>query len=399
MIDPKEIIERFTVEDICEGAEQYFASIVDTGFHERKPLSSSEDASELLLEVGFLLRGLRLGPGMRVLDLGAGTGWLSRFLNELGCQVTACDPSATALDIGRRTNARFPFVDQGKLDYEVFNGRLIDHPAETFDRIVCFEAFHHMPNWEEVLGEIYRVLKTGGVVGFAEPGFLHSRSPMSQYEMANYVVLENDIRLDRIVPVAERLGFQFSGWETVIKARQNLASWRTAVDASWWSPRRLLFGWRLVKELKRSLKGRTVFFLAKGPVQMDSRRREGLAGLIETEAERLDLSVGDVPVLRLKVTNMGDADWLWSDRGEVGQVFVGVHDREGEGGTVRRDIARAPLGRRLAPGESETVSVALPVLAVGCHSLELDLVAEGVAWFESAGDGRHRTRTVRVQVG
>ncbi|MEZ5278706.1 MAG: methyltransferase domain-containing protein [Opitutaceae bacterium] len=398
MIDPREIIERFTAEDICEGAERYFASIVDTGFHERKPLSSPEDASELLLEVGFLLRGLQLGPGMRVLDLGAGTGWLSRYLNELGCRVTACDPSATALDIGRRANARFPFVDLRRLEYEVFDGRNIDHPAETFDRIVCFEALHHIPNWEEVLGEVFRVLKTGGVVGFAEPGFLHSRSPMSQYEMANHVVLENDVRLDAIVPVAERLGFQFSGWETVIKARQDLASWRTAVNSSWWSPRRLLLGWRLARELKRSLKGRTVFFLAKGPVELDSRRREGLAGLIETEPDRVDLGAGENTVLNLKVTNIGDADWLWSDGGGVGQVYVGVHDCTGKDGTIHRDIARVPLGRRLAPGEVETVSITLPLLAPGSHMLTVDLVAEGVAWFESAGDDRHRTRSVRVEV-
>ena len=39
---------------------------------------------------------------MTVLDFGAGTYWLSRLIAQLNCGVICCDPSAVALDIGRR---------------------------------------------------------------------------------------------------------------------------------------------------------------------------------------------------------------------------------------------------------------------------------------------------------
>ena len=398
MIDPAEIMARTTVEEICAGAEAYFSSITDPGFHERKPFSSPDDAAELLDEVGLLLRGLHLAPGMRVLDLGAGTAWLSRFLNELGGRVTACDPSKTALEIGRRTNARFPFVTPDRLDYEVFNGRTIDHPDGTFDRVVCFEALHHMPNWEEILGEIHRVLKPGGVAGFAEPGFRHSRSAMSQHEMRNFVVLENDIRLDRIVPVAEGLGFRFGGWEPALKARLDLRDWKTLVDGSWWSLRRIGLALRLIDRARRTLGGRTVFFLGKGPPQLDSRGREGLAGWIRPGVETVRSRSGVEIRIPVEVTNRGTAAWLDRTEGGVGVVALGVHRLGDDGGPIRRDLCRGGIPRVIPPGASETLTVTLPPLPAGLHRFELDLVSEGVAWFGGAGDPDHQPGRLTVQV-
>jgi len=45
--------------------------------------------------------GLQLCPGMTVLEFGAGTCWAARIVTQLGCQVIACDVSASALQIGR----------------------------------------------------------------------------------------------------------------------------------------------------------------------------------------------------------------------------------------------------------------------------------------------------------
>jgi len=41
-----------------------------------------------------LLRGLRIGPGMRVLEVGAGCGAITRYLGETGCDVVAVEGSA-----------------------------------------------------------------------------------------------------------------------------------------------------------------------------------------------------------------------------------------------------------------------------------------------------------------
>src|SRR4029077_2535679 len=90
----------------------------------------------------------------------------------------------------------------------VFDGRRIDLPDASVDRIVSFDAFHHLPNPDEVLREFARVLKPGGIAGFAEPGARHSRSPMSQFEMRTYRVVENDIDVHAIWRTAARCGFR-----------------------------------------------------------------------------------------------------------------------------------------------------------------------------------------------
>src|SRR5439155_11051306 len=60
---------------------------------------------------------------------------------------------------------------------------------------------------EDILREMYRVLRQGGKVGFSEPGVEHSKSPMSVYEMQTYGVLESDIDLGEFVKAAQDVGF------------------------------------------------------------------------------------------------------------------------------------------------------------------------------------------------
>ena len=63
------------------------------------------------------------------------------------------------------------------------------------DRVVINDGFHHIPNVEQTIEEIYRVLKPGGIAGFSKPGRFHSQTPQSQEEMLQFSVLENDINL------------------------------------------------------------------------------------------------------------------------------------------------------------------------------------------------------------
>lgn len=63
-----------------------------------KPFWNVADATDTMMVLGQLLAGLNLSPGMRVLDFGAGSGWMSRMLTQLGCEVVVCDVSPTALE-------------------------------------------------------------------------------------------------------------------------------------------------------------------------------------------------------------------------------------------------------------------------------------------------------------
>ena len=73
VIDPKDVMRRYTVEELCETAEQYYRSVSDPTPLMSKPFSFLHEAPEALQNLGLLLSGLHLGKTMKVLDFGAGT--------------------------------------------------------------------------------------------------------------------------------------------------------------------------------------------------------------------------------------------------------------------------------------------------------------------------------------
>ena len=55
MIDPKDVIRRYTVEELCETAEQYYRSVSDPTPLMSKPFSFLHETPEALQNLGLLL--------------------------------------------------------------------------------------------------------------------------------------------------------------------------------------------------------------------------------------------------------------------------------------------------------------------------------------------------------
>jgi hypothetical protein len=90
--------------------------------------------------------------------------------------------------------------------------------------------------------------------------------------------------------------------------------------------------------------------------------------------------------LPLRLSNDGDTSWLAGPAGQRGAVSVGGHLLDAAGHLLAQDFFRSPLPRPVAPGETleVTCAFAAPPLP-GRHRLRVDLVAEGVTWFEHHG--------------
>jgi SAM-dependent methyltransferase len=382
-ITPADVIAKYSLEQLNQTAEEYYRRIPDPTPLMAKPFAYWHETPQMLHDLGVLFSGMRLGKAMRVLDFGAGTGWLTRILAQLQCDVVACDVSETALAIGRKLFEVSPPL--GDVVYPPtflrFDGRHIDLPDASVDRIVCFDAFHHVPNQAEVIAELARVLVDGGIAGFSEPGRFHSRSPQSQYEMRHHRVLENDVDLDRIFDAARESGFTSLTIRPLADVELSLDEYRLAFSAQEGASVRDIV-WRNVRD---TLINRSVFFLHKGDVRLDSRGHEGLAHEIAVDRHDVVVAAGAPVRLHFSVKNTGTAHWLHEGREIFGLVRLGAHLASADGTLIDLDFSRHALPKSVAPGESIDMDIALVLREPGEYRLTFDLVAEGVSWFENLG--------------
>src|SRR5437868_2937336 len=126
---------------------------------------------------------------VRALDMGCGSGNLTRHLLDLGAEVTAADVSAGFLQLVRD---RFPDL---RLTTHRLNGRdLGEIPDCSFDLVATYSVLHHIPDYLSACAEMARVCREGGVVVMD-----HEASPN---------VWQGDAQLDRFRREATRFDWR-----------------------------------------------------------------------------------------------------------------------------------------------------------------------------------------------
>lgn len=383
-INVNDLLRTMTVEQLAAEADVYFKKNLDNlDYYFAKPFTNVDETPDRLVCFAEMIGGLRPLPGMRVLDFGAGTGWSTRYLTQLGCEVIATDVSATALEVAKQLFKRLPVAGpQPEPTFLVFDGRRIDLADGSMDRVHCFDALHHVPNPEDVLRELARVLKPGGIAGFCEPGPNHSKTAQSQFEMRNYTIIENDILMGDIWAWAEAAGFT-SLEITVFNGK----SFRLSLSDFGDFLRGGRVGQRYIDHVRDFVRDRRIFFLSKGePLAADSRDRDGLAAELDVTIDRTGVAQGELIKGRCLARNIGRNRWLPSNAPH-GPVQVGVHLYERGGHLIDRDFARIPIDRRddVRPGEFVEIHFALATPPPGDYRLEFDMVSEMVCWFEING--------------
>lgn len=386
-IDVKDLIGRTSIDELNRAAEEYFASLTEWNHQLAKPMTSPEETPALLVDVAQLIQGLQLTPGMTVLEFGAGTGWLARVLTQLGCRSILLDVSPTALRMAQELYTRLPVIgDRPAPQYLAFDGRRIDLPDASVDRVIVFHALHHVPNADAVLAELARVLRPGGIVGCAEPGPRHSKTPMSQFEMRTYAVVENDVDVHRIWRSAEACGFSEMRLALFHAPpfHVSLAEYEDFLAGG-------ATGVRWVDATRGFLRHVRTFFLHKpGAAALDSRSTSGLSAKIHAVLSSPSALDGQSFTIDATVSNAGAASWLPSDAPRGG-VLLGAHIYEPSGTLLAFDACRQRLAgpeRPIAPGESVNVRISMPPLPAGEYLIELDCVADRVTWFAQVGSPR-----------
>ncbi|EOD00680.1 class I SAM-dependent methyltransferase [Caldisalinibacter kiritimatiensis] len=98
--------------------------------------------------------------GMKVLDVGCGTGNYSIELAKMGCEVVGIDISDEMLDIAKNK------AKENNLDIEFYNMDVynIKFDDESFDAVFSMAAFEFIKEPEKAIEEIFRVVKKDGQV-------------------------------------------------------------------------------------------------------------------------------------------------------------------------------------------------------------------------------------------
>jgi len=152
--EPKSAADQRALQRIIEKrrqkAEQHFNLVADRLGRNYCPGRSWEAIGQML----FLLT-----PRVRIADLGAGDGTLSRLLARQAESVHCVDNSPRMVQVGRALAKKEHLRN---LTYVLGNIEKVPLPDRSIDLALLSQALHHAENPRQALAEAFRILKPGG---------------------------------------------------------------------------------------------------------------------------------------------------------------------------------------------------------------------------------------------
>src|SRR5205807_6061252 len=103
---------------------------------------------------------MRVTPEARVLDVGCGSGWATRLLDEYAFngRVTGIDISDEMVRLARESSRSCAHVA-----FEIASAEQLPFDTDEFTHAFSMESLYYYRNIPKALSEIHRVLKNGGL--------------------------------------------------------------------------------------------------------------------------------------------------------------------------------------------------------------------------------------------
>jgi SAM-dependent methyltransferase len=108
--------------------------------------------------IGPLLDAVGAGPGVRLLDVATGPGYVAAAAAERGARATGLDFAAVMVAAARR---RYPDIT-----FEEGDAEALPFPTAAFEAVTINFGLLHFARPEQALAEAHRVLRPGGRLGF-----------------------------------------------------------------------------------------------------------------------------------------------------------------------------------------------------------------------------------------
>jgi ubiquinone/menaquinone biosynthesis C-methylase UbiE len=394
-----------------QAEKQYLTRSGSRSWEQAKPFSHAgadtlAESSHLLHDFAVAMLTLRPALSDLILDLGAGGCWCSDLLGRLNRRAVAVDISHDMLLAGRsRPQGASISAVAGDMEALPFH-------SGTFDKAICLSALHHVPDTRAAVKEIGRVLKSDGVALFSEPGKGHAEAPVAAAAVRDFGVLEREILVRDLVTACRDAGFrdvrlkpvayvipefdltlnEWNSWSRLAASKRPLRALGKIAEAlkdlvgigKQTSRFDETLGMRLVRLLRPVIETHPVIVASKAGARAaslgDWQARVEIDGMPDrlTRNARLSLTV--------RVTNTGAAIWRPASEAGTGHVKLGIQLLDSSGHLLARDYHRVALPHEVAPGGTAVLVAHVPAPAdPATYRLKLDLVSEGVTWFEQAG--------------
>jgi 2-polyprenyl-3-methyl-5-hydroxy-6-metoxy-1,4-benzoquinol methylase len=152
-----------------------------------------------------LTNGLSTGSNNRILDLGCGQGMQTQLIAKTGAYLIGVEPNAKRYGLALRELQS----SRVKPRVKFFNGTLEEAglEEESFDSVISFCVLEHIPNLDDVLKNIYKILKQGGEIHATVDSLsnIDNESLLNKHRREHAVV--QYFSLDTIEHVLNQAGF------------------------------------------------------------------------------------------------------------------------------------------------------------------------------------------------
>jgi ubiquinone/menaquinone biosynthesis C-methylase UbiE len=110
---------------------------------------------------------LEIGAHSRVLDVGCGTGYATRYAGLLVTSGQACGVDISHAMIERARAQTSPDL-AARVEFRQGSSASLPYSDKSFTHLLCTNSFHHYPDPMQALSEMKRVLVPGGQIAVLE---------------------------------------------------------------------------------------------------------------------------------------------------------------------------------------------------------------------------------------
>lgn len=172
-------VNRESIADHYNFGDDFYLSFVDKAYRFYSHCNfysddeTVEQAAEHKLEIMY--EALKLGPGKRLLDIGAGWGAVHEYCGPRGVHVTSVTLTEDSYNY---TNALIRRLGLSKT-CEVRREDFLEHrPDELYDGIVIYGVIEHIPYYRRFFQRVYDCLKPAGLF------YLDASATKEMYDMS-----------------------------------------------------------------------------------------------------------------------------------------------------------------------------------------------------------------------